>query len=114
MTERLPFFEPEKFKGHTKKDILSLVMRFFERMAVVNGWNDTKKMIYFPMYLEEVANIFQKLWTERQKSDMNRSVIKETFITVFAPNQKKEMLLMRLNNMIQLPGESLCLNIRPA
>lgn len=52
------------------------------------------------------TDIFLKFWTETQKltwSDINYG---PTFITVFASQQEKEILFLRLNKRVKLPDES--------
>lgn len=63
-----------------------------------------KKVIYFPMnLLDEVLTYFGSLeWKQR---NFNLGWGKKNIITVFAPGQEKEMLLMRLNNRVKLQRE---------
>lgn len=99
------------------EDILSHVTRF-ERAALANGWNDAKKMIYFPMYLEEVALTYFKNFERNQKnmtwtngyghSGLKMTRVKDN-VSAWLNSQVEEFYSKSIQKIVQWYGK--CINV---
>jgi len=54
---RRPYFKPRQFAGTLSENIDQFLKRF-ERAALTNGWTETEKSLYIPVYLEGTALTF--------------------------------------------------------
>lgn len=78
-----------------KEDIVKHVTSF-EQAILANWWDDKNKVIYFQMYLENVALTYYESLEQNHKItfDLDRGI--KTFTTFFAPEREKDMVLLCL------------------
>lgn len=102
--EKSPFYQPSTYTGKGDQDVQVFFNRF-ERAAKINGWEDAKKVLYLPMYLENAAlSFFENV--EVKNPTATYADYKKGFLKTFAPVENKELLMLELNSRVQQPNET--------
>lgn len=102
--EKSPFYQPGVYTAKAGDDVRVFFNRF-DRAAKINGWEDDKKTLYLPMYLEGAAlSFFENM--EVKKPNSKYDDYKQNFLTNFAPVESKELLMLELNSRVQQPTET--------
>jgi hypothetical protein len=89
--------KPDVFSGKMSEDIDRFI-RKFELVAVVNGWNDSDKLVILQLYLTDSAeNFLEQLKLKKENITWNE--IKEELISEFTTVGNKHLLRSKLENL---------------
>lgn len=50
------FYEPPKFSGGPRQR-RRIIFKKYERLALINNWNDPQKVCFFPIYVDKSASV---------------------------------------------------------
>jgi hypothetical protein len=98
-----PYFKPNNFSGSISENVDSFLKKY-ERAAIINGWSESEKTQYIPVFLEGSALTFydnivdsgEKIkWPELEKK----------LRLEFEPIAQTDMLRLMLEKRKQLPDE---------
>lgn len=96
---RGPLIIPGKFKGGFDDNVESYLAQF-ERVSKANGWNDQKKLVVIPCYLEGAALKWYENMEARLGEDITweqlRNCMKEAFQSIAWDEQLEYRLRMRM------------------
>lgn len=117
-----PFCKPGTFSGLISENI-ELFIKKYNRAANINGWSDTEKIQFLPLYLEGSALTFYDNNESTLTNNIKWTDLEQKLIAEFEPTAQLDMLNLLLEKRKQLDDEqtinfindteSLCKRINP-
>lgn len=98
-----PYFEPGKFTGNNSENVDSF-LKNYQRAALINGWSESEKSLYIPVFLEGTALIFYDNIMDTVEN-INWSDLEKKFRLEFEPIAQTHMLRIMLEKRKQKPDE---------
>jgi len=100
---RKPYFKPSKFTGNNSENI-DFFLKNYQRAALINGWSESEKSLYIPVFLEGAALIFYENIMDTVEN-IKWSDLEKKFRLEFEPIAQTYMLRLMLEKRKQKPDE---------
>lgn len=98
-----PYFKPTNFSGSISENIDSFLKKY-NRAAIINGWSESEKAQYIPVFLEGSALMFYDNIVDSGE-DIKWADLEKKFRIEFEPIAQNDMLRLMLEKRKQLPDE---------
>lgn len=100
---RKPYFKPSKFTGIVSESI-DFFFKNYQRAALINGWSESEKSLYIPVFLGGTALVFYDNIMDTVQ-DIKWSDLETKFRLEFEPLAQTDMLRLMLEKRKQKPDE---------
>jgi len=98
-----PYFKPTNFSGSISENIDSFLKKY-NRAAIINGWSESEKAQYIPVFLEGSALMFYDNIVDSGE-DIKWADLEKKLRIEFEPIAQNDMLRLMLEKRKQLPDE---------
>jgi len=98
-----PYFKPTNFSGSISDNIDSFLKKY-NRAAIINGWSESEKTQYIPVFLESSALTFYENIIDSGEN-INWTELEKKLRLEFEPIAQTDMLRLMLEKRKQLPDE---------
>lgn len=104
MSDRIPFYKPNKFSGAVHENIDSFIQKY-NKASSINGWSTEQKKSFLPIYLQNTASTFMDNY-ENSNPATTWEQIENALRLEFEPTAQNHMLRTMLEKRKQLPDET--------
>lgn len=107
MAEKMPCFQPNTFSGDEPLEDVNSFLERYELVAIINSWNDQRKLQLLPFYVTGTAELVLKNLRLEKSEHLTWDIAKSRFEDTFSSVSNPIVLEMNLNRRKQQPDETI-------